>query len=192
MQEKIILTDCDGVLLNWERMFHLWMDVRGYTRQDSTNYDISYAYGIEKSLGHDLVREFNASAWIRYLPGYLDARSGVAKLQEAGYKFVCITSLSLDKYARLLRIDNLNDVFGRDTIADVICLDTGADKDGELAKWKNTGYYWIEDKAENAVTGAELGLNSLLLTHKHNNDFEHEQVKRVANWAEITQVILDN
>ena len=30
MQEKIILTDIDGVMLDWEFAFHSWMDVHGH------------------------------------------------------------------------------------------------------------------------------------------------------------------
>ena len=31
--DKVILTDCDGVLLNWEYAFHCWMDAHGFKRQ---------------------------------------------------------------------------------------------------------------------------------------------------------------
>ena len=40
----------------------------------------------------------------------------------------------------------------------VLCLDTGADKDEALAPYFNSGAFWIEDKTENAELGAELGL----------------------------------
>jgi hypothetical protein len=192
VSKKQILTDCDGVLLDWERMFHLWMEAKGYTRNESNMYDINHAYGIEKDHGHNLIREFNASAWIRYLPAFRDARSGVARLHELGYTFCCITSLSLDCYARELRIENLADVFGRGVFTDVVCLDTGADKDRALSPYKDTGLFWIEDKAQNAVLGAELGLRSILIDHAHNTDCDHEQVMRAADWADVVRIISSN
>ena len=96
-----------------------------------------------------------------------DARSGVAKLIEAGYDFHVITSLSLDKYAKKARVKNLQNIFGKDvfTNKNVTCLDTGADKDEALAPYKDSGMYWIEDKTANAVLGADMGLNTLLVNH---------------------------
>ena len=49
----------------------------------------------------------------------------------------------------------------------VTCLDTGADKDEALAPYKDSGMYWIEDKTANAVLGADMGLNTLLVNHGH-------------------------
>ena len=38
-QEKIIVTDCDGVLLNWEYAFCAWMSQRGYTEIENGNQE---------------------------------------------------------------------------------------------------------------------------------------------------------
>ena len=44
--EKIILTDCDGVLLNWEQGFHHWMIRHGYEMKGDWDltYDIAEKY----------------------------------------------------------------------------------------------------------------------------------------------------
>lgn len=191
MNDKIILTDCDGVLLDWEAQFHLWMKAKGYDKVVEAVYDIAVAYGMEKAMAKDHVREFNESAWMGFLPAFRDARSGVARLVENGYRFVVITSLSLDEKARMLRISNLKNIFGKDVFIDVVCLDTGADKDDELIKYKDSGLYWIEDKTENAVTGAEMGLKSILISHAHNADApNNKNIERVASWADIADVII--
>ena len=190
-QQKIILTDCDGVLLDWEGQFHQWMKAKGYDRQVEAVYDIAVAYGIEKAKAKNHVREFNESAWMGFLPAFRDARSGVARLVEAGYKFVVITSLSLDEKARLLRISNLKNIFGKDVFVDVVCLDTGADKDEALEQYRDSGMWWIEDKTENAVTGAQMGLKSVLIAHGHNQDaVDNVDIDRVASWADIADLII--
>ena len=190
-QQKIILTDCDGVLLDWEGQFHQWMKAKGYDRQVEAVYDIAVAYGIEKAAAKNHVREFNESAWMGFLPAFRDARSGVARLVEAGYKFVVITSLSLDEKARLLRISNLKNIFGKDVFLDVVCLDTGADKDEALEQYRDSGMWWIEDKTENAVTGAQMGLKSVLIAHGHNQDaIDNVDIDRVASWADIADLII--
>ena len=127
-----------------------------------------------------------------HLPALRDARSGVATLVDNGYTFICITSLSLDAYAKKARVKNLQNIFGKDvfTAKNVICLDTGADKDEALAEYKDSGLYWIEDKTENGVLGSDMGLNTLLINHGHNQDCEDSRITRVANWAEISNIVL--
>ena len=191
---KVILTDCDGVLLNWEASFTTWMAQKGYNKIDADEYDVAKSYGLSKAESKPLVRQFNESAWMRYLPALRDARSGVAKLIEAGYEFVCITSLSLDENAKKARVKNLQAIFGEDvfTMENVVCLDTGADKDEALAEYAGLGLWWIEDKTENAKLGVAMGLNTILVNHGHNQDCDNTNIKRVANWAEIVSIVTNS
>ena len=190
MTDKIILTDADGVLLDWEVAFEEWMEQHGYEKKVSAIYDISTTYGIEKTEGKRLVKEFNESAWMGFLPAFRDARSGVARLVEAGYKFIVITSLSLDKKAKMLRESNLKNVFGRDMFVEVICLDTGADKDDALVKYDGQDLWWVEDKPENAECGLQFGLKPILIEHPHNEYHDHEYIDYVMGWNEIADIIL--
>lgn len=187
---KIILTDCDGVLLDWEKGFNEWMTSKGYAKVVEGIYDISKTYGLEKKVGKRLVREYNESAWMGYLKAFRDARSGVAKLYEAGYRFHCITSLSLDKKAKRLRMQNLENVFGKGVFKELVCLDTGADKDEALAEYEGSGFYWLEDKTENAECGLKFGLKSVLIRHAHNADCDNENIIMCQDWNEIVNEIL--
>ena len=46
-------------------------------------------------------------------------------------------------------------------------------KTKHFEQYRNSGYVWIEDKVENAIVGAELGLESLVMEHGFNmNDSE--------------------
>jgi FMN phosphatase YigB (HAD superfamily) len=188
---KKILTDCDGVLLDWETSFHEWMVDKGYSKIVHGTYDLAVTYDLSKSNKYDLVREFNDSAWMCCLPTLRDARSGVARLVEAGYKFDVITSLSLDPYAKKLRQQNLDTHFGTDPWAELICLDTGADKDDALAEYKDSRLWWIEDKPENCDAGLRAGLRPILIDHLHNRDYNHPDVVRVHNWEELCKIVLN-
>lgn len=187
---KKILTDCDGVLLDWETPFHQWMKQKGYSQVKSGIYNLAEMYAIDASEKHDVVREFNESAWMCCLPALRDARSGVLKLAEAGYTFDVITSLSLDPYAKRLRQLNLDMHFGKDPWDNLICLDTGADKDDALAEYKDSGLWWIEDKPENCDAGLRAGLRPILIDHAHNRFYENSQVVRVKTWGELCEVVL--
>ena len=175
MSDKIIFTDCDGVILDWEKAFKTWMVSHGYTHIDGSQYSIDKQYGIPRELGKQLVRTFNESAWMGQLEALRSARSGVARLVEAGYQFVVITSLSLDPAAKHARQVNLDNVFGKGWMKELVCLDTGADKDEVLVEYvkKYEGVkYWIEDKPENIDAGNKAGLVGFLITHDHNEGSE--------------------
>ena len=189
MTKKVILTDCDGVLLAWEDAFHDWMKSKGFTIKEEAIYDISKSFGIPKTLGKKLVKEFNESAWMGFLPAFKDARSGVAKLVEHGWQFIVITSLSLDPKAQMLRVSNLKNIFGKNVFIDVICLDTGADKDEALEKFKDTGMWFIEDKPINAETGLKYGVKPILIELEHNKEHEEDGIEYAFDWEEIYNII---
>ena len=157
MKDKVILVDCDGVLLDWVYAFNQWMSRHGYTLQQEDVYCIGQRYGIEKPEAKKLVRMFNESAVIRKLPPLRDAIKYVKKLhEEHGYIFHAITSLSNDQYAQHLRTKNLIELFGPTVFEKYTYLDTGADKDEVLEEYRNTGCFWIEDKKENNISSNEL------------------------------------
>jgi FMN phosphatase YigB (HAD superfamily) len=185
---KLILTDVDGVLLDWESAFHDWMEAKGFSRNSIPTYDMHVVYGQKKEHIKALVREFNNSAWMCCLQPLRDAVEGVAALAAKGYRFGAITSLSLDPYAAKLREENLRNVFG-DVFDFVQCLDTGADKDEALAPWKDSGLFWLEDKKENAILGADLGLKSIIIKHHHNADFDDGRIAKADTWKEVVSII---
>jgi len=192
MKDKLILTDADGVLLDWEWAFQVWMTERGYKfkNEGKKNYYLHHHYqDMTQEEIKKLVKFFNESAAIGFLPALRDSVYYVRRLhEEYGYRFRVITSLSLDQNAGKLREMNLHKIFG-DAIESVICLATGADKDAALAPYKDSGLYWIEDKPQNADCGHALGLKSILIEHGHNMDHVCPY-PIVKNWKEIYSVIV--
>jgi FMN phosphatase YigB (HAD superfamily) len=192
MQEKLIFTDVDGVLLNWEYAFSEWMQHQGHVPVEGhkDHYDIAKQYNLpSKNIGHNLIRQFNASASIGFLPPLRDAQRYMEKLVEAGYRFVVLTSLSTDKHAQVLRERNLIKLFG-DCFDEIICLSTGADKDEALVKLANkygTGW-WIEDKPANIDAGFKAGFKGILIEHKHNLDYKGDAVI-AQTWEDVFNTI---
>lgn len=191
LKDKVILVDCDGVLVDWLYSFHKWMEMSGYNLLKDDEYDMAVAYGIPKSVAKELTSRFNESAAIGWLTPFRDAIKYVRKLhEEHGFVFHCITSLSLNPYAGELRKKNLHDLFGETIFEEIICLGCGAEKDEALAPYKDSGCFWVEDKPENAVVGSELGLQSILIEHDHNLDFYHPDIPTVKTWKEIYEMIV--
>jgi hypothetical protein len=114
-RKDIILTDCDGVCLDWEYAFNIWMQEHGFVEVEGSklNYDMSIRYGIPREQVIKLIRIFNESAAIGFLPAMRDATYYIKRLhEEHGYKFHAITSLSLDPNAQKLREMNIHKLFG--------------------------------------------------------------------------------
>jgi len=186
---KVILTDVDGVLLDWEEGFAAWMEHRGHSQLADAKdyYGIDRRYGIETVKSKKLVAQFNSSAAIGFLTPLRDAQYYIKLLHEKHQvKFVAVTSLSDDPYAKKLRERNLAKLFGDNTFDEVICLPCGADKDEilEELKAKYAGSIWIEDKTENARVGAALGYETLLIEHKYNRQ-DQGDFTLMENWEAI-------
>ena len=185
MKENIILVDCDGVLCDWEYSFTQWMHHQDIPTMDQSEYDIAKRFHLEKGIAKRLVRQFNESAAIAFLPPLRDAVYYMKRLNMLhGYRFHCITSLSSDKYAQRLRYQNLDLLFGRELWDEVICRPCGADKNEALEPYRDSGCFWIEDKVANAELGVEMGLDSILVAHTHNASFTGV-IPRFHRWKEI-------
>lgn len=192
MTNKIILTDADGVLLDWEWAFRVWMTERGYKFREvgKKNYYLHHHY--EEMTSDEikkLVKFFNESAAIGFLPALRDSMYYVKRLhEEHNYRFRVITSLSVDENAGKLRRMNLNKLFG-DAIEDVIFLDTNEDKTRALLPYKDSKLWWIEDKFPNFQTGINLGLSSILMIHGFNMHEDTRGGYVAKDWKEIYNIV---
>ena len=189
---NLILVDVDGVLCNWEYAFDCWMQEHGHHKLDGSQfeYNIGKRYGITKEDGKRLIKIFNESAAIGFLPPLRDAIHYVKKLhEEHGYVFHAITSLSLDKNAQKLRKMNLEKLFGETVFEEIICLDTGADKDEALEPYRDSGLWFIEDKITNAETAERMGIRGIIMEHGHNLHYTGP-IPMVKNWKEIYNIMV--
>ena len=199
---RIILTDVDGVLLEWEHHFTKWMlqktlfDDRGSRyhphrllpdKQDT--YWMEERFGLTKNEIRIQIREFNRSAWMGTQRPMLGSQTWVKLLAAEGWTFIPITSQTSDKPAQELRKRRLGELFGEHVFTNYHILGTGADKDSALAEFHNTGLYWVEDKPANAVAGLKYGLKPILIDQPYNRDFNHPDVIRVNNWKQIHKIL---
>ena len=195
INEKVILTDADGVLLDWQYGFNSWMSSRGYEIVVPDVYPIDVRYDIPKAFGKDLVRHFNESANVGHMTPFRDAIKYVKKLhEEHGYVFHVITSQTNNWMAQKLRIKNLQEIFGKSVFDEYTILGTGDDKGDILSEYIDTDCYWIEDKFENFEQGVQFGLKGILMGHNYNlkdygsspYGYDHP---RVNNWKQIYEYV---
>jgi uncharacterized HAD superfamily protein len=199
---RIILTDVDGVLLEWEHHFTKWMLHRSYFDEHGNRYypykllpnkqntyEMAERFGMTKDQIRALIREFNRSAWMSTQRPMLESQTWVKLLAAEGWTFIPITSQTSDIPAQQLRKRRLGELFGDHVFTNYHILGTGADKDSALAEFHDTGLYWVEDKPYNAVAGLKYGLKPILIDHPYNQDFDHPDIIRVSNWKEVYQIL---
>ena len=199
---RIILTDVDGVLLEWENHFTEWMLHRSYYNDSNeriypykllpnkeNTYEMAERFGLTIPQIRKEIREFNKSAWMGNQAPMPNSQTWVKLLAAEGWTFIPITSQTSDTAAQLLRKKRLGELFGDHIFANYHILETGADKDSALAEFHDTGLYWVEDKPKNALAGLKYGLKPILINHPYNKDFTHPDIIRVNNWKEIHQFI---
>lgn len=192
MKDKTILVDSDGVITDWEYAFNVWMNFHGFRKVEGGEfqYSIGQRYGIPDEQGIRLIKLFNESPVIGFLPAIRDAAFYVKKIHaELGYKFHCITALSKSEAACDLRKLNIEKLFGINVFEKFVFLDTNEPKQQALEPYRDSGLLWLEDKIENAVIGHELGLNSVIMEHGFNMHFEHPEIPRVRNWQEVYELL---
>ena len=202
ISNRIILTDVDGVLLEWEHHFTKWMlqrtlfDNRGaryhpyrlLTDKQNT-YEMAERFGISVTEIRKEIREFNRSAWMGTQRPMPDSQTWVKLLAAEGWTFIPITSQTSDIPAQCLRKKRMGELFGEHIFTNYHILGTGADKDSALAEFHNTGLYWVEDKPKNALAGLKYGLKPILIDHEYNRDFDHPEITRVNNWEDIHKLL---
>ena len=199
---RIILTDVDGVLLEWEHHFTKWLQLRSYFDKNGNrnypyklldakhdDYDMSKRFGISKETISQEIREFNRSAWMGTQRPMLESQTWVKLLHAEGWTFVPITSQTSDIPGQALRKKRLGELFGEHVFSNYHILGTGADKDSALANFHDTGLYWVEDKPKNALAGLSYGLKPILIDHPYNRDFNHPDIIRVNNWKQIHEML---
>lgn len=193
-RKKLILVDVDGVCLNWEYAFHIWLEQQGHAPVvlDQGLYsNIADQYGLPEDKVGGLVKVFNESAAIGFLPPLRDAMHYIKLMHEKhGYTFHAITSVSDDRNVAKLREMNLKKLFGDTAFEHVECLPIGSSKAEYLAQFKDSKLYWIEDNVRNAVDGLQAGLKPLLMEHGYNMGYSHPYIPKVKNWSEIYDIIV--
>jgi len=192
-KEKIILTDADGCLINWNKGFDKFMLSRGFPRvfNSDSDYSIALRHGISVHQALESVKEFNNSRFIEKLEPFADSVEYVLKLANHGFKFIVVTSISSHPDAHEYRTINLHDLFG-DVFEEINCIEMGASKANILTRWADTEYFWIEDHMRQAEAGFEVGLKSILISHPYNSHYTTDLFPTVSYetpWEEIYNII---
>ena len=159
--KSVIFTDCDGVLLDFDKGFKKWFRV---------NYP-------EKQFRYFHCRESTVMEYVETLEAdHLDPIwSSIDAVREMHYdhgvNFIVISAI--ENYATKARWQNLKKFYGS-SIKELHCIGGKLSKSHLLEHHKNEGFLWIEDHVGNAELGKNLGFDSVLIKHDNNSSYSGE------------------
>lgn len=185
---KIILTDCDGVLFDFNTPFYKYVEARGHKVVNRSSYNLARAFGISEDEALDLCRAFSIPKNMSNLPWRDGAVEMLQTLHRRGFVFHFITSI--DDSNRAARISQIRRVLPADGILDITCLGLCEPKYDYLEDvYTDTNLLWLEDAVSNYEDGLALGLDSYLIDQPYNRHFEVEPGnKRLYNLKDIIEI----
>lgn len=188
-----VLLDCDGVLLDWEsglehhmktHVTHIWDG----EYKNAHAYDLMGRYHMSEQHAQMILHDFHTHAHFEHLAPLPGAQLAIHML----HKFcdlAVITACGTHKLTQHMRSENLKQVFGH-VFTHVHCTDTFEQKLNYLSEYEPG--YWVEDHAQNAQLGTQVGHESYLITAPYNVHESVTDVTRVANLVQAAELILES
>lgn len=195
MKDKIILSDCDGVLLDWRKGFLEWLpdhisNTLASGAMEEENFNNAFDYDMQHI--DNLAVEFNQSPAISRLEPCKDALEYVRRLGDLGFRFRVCTAMGMSELSQQYREYNLYTVFG-DYFDEVSLRPVGGSKASWLEQYKDTGLFWLEDHVRHAQDGHNLGLQPIVVadsSNEHYKDLEFPRTSHETPWKDIYELIL--
>ena len=136
---KILLTDVDGVVLNWSDHFNKYL--KQYHPEVSLMNPTTFSQ--TEDIGK-LIKGFNQTAWIGFLEPFRDAQQVLPQFKKKGWTIVTCTSMGTDQYANALRKQNMEQLFP-DIFDRIDIIPFMSPKNEWLSQYKDSGYcmWWL-------------------------------------------------
>lgn len=185
-KKPVLLTDVDGVILDWVKTFGEFAVSKGFTlRMESPlTWEMSEWFGATSEQIKSMITEMNSSEIFARIPAFPDAQNVLPQLAEK-YDLVAITSCSNDPLTIQRRVKNLQLVDVR--FKEVHCLNFNETKKTLLSAYPTT--IWVEDRFEGAESGVETGHKSVLINRSYNLNQYHQKIIKVDSWHQIQNLL---
>lgn len=186
---KTILTDVDGVILDFLGAFEQWVIQQGYDINENAighDFDLSLAFKDDVD-AIQVIRDFFNTDMASNLMPLRESNIHLGELNDNGYDFIAITACpNLDDVLEN-RKNNIKNAIGFD-FKQIIGAGFLSGKKDILSRYSPS--VWVEDNLDHAIIGAELGHQVFLIDHPYNQG--KGQFTRVNCWEEIKYTILNN
>lgn len=198
--KKTLVTDCDGVLLQWlthvpDFVEELGLDTSHLRDCMKGNQFIPFfdlfAAKNEKE-AFERLEAYQESDYLKRLPIMEDgAEKAISNLSKE-YEIIVVTSFSENPKAQRNRAENLELRYGN-AISDLICLPQAADKTEvlkDLAKSRDVKI-WLDDQIKHVHHGINAGIDSYQYTHGMDCGRNTGEVKEIDSWKKVESMFID-
>lgn len=175
---KLILTDVDGVLLEYFNAFAEYHSIEPVT--ENHHKDLSEALGIPLHTVDKMINDFNHSDSYDNLSPLPHAVKYVERLKNEGFNFHIITSCGESETIFQKRKDNLlrHFPFDFENGDKLSILEYSDSKYRFLKEYEGSDLVWIEDSIKNYEIGVTLGLDSYLFPNTFNDGDTRDNIHR--------------
>lgn len=196
--ENVILTDVDGVLLEWSGTFDNFIyTTLGLKPKVPHEFDISKRYDVSKIRAVEWILMFERTLDFGNLPSYGDSIKYVRKLhEEYGFKFITISAVA-DSYSTYkLRSQNLRNLYG-EVFIDFIHTGFGGDKRDALERFSNgqCNYFYVDDHPKHIAEAIKQDHIKPILMRSHHIPEEERfelpplEFLKVTSWKQIYEYV---
>lgn len=195
-EDKIILTDIDGVVLDFGSNFHSFLaDVKNIKIPLDEWAAPDFWQTVEWSDEDKqvFITEFAHSDYFRDLPAKECALDIFARLRDEGWRFIAITACITDHASQCYdttwknRADNLTRHFGP-LFEELHLASWSAGKRPFLQHYKPT--WWVEDHVGHATEGHRIGHKSLIMNSiRYKPEQNTQKLPLVNSWHDIYDFI---
>lgn len=202
-EKPVIATDIDGVVLNWASNlpffaaeFNLPTDVAVQMLIDGKFRSPAEMFQCSRSVGDEILKQYNSSKWIRGLKGYTDALIYINKMKER-YDFVAITAIGTDFSIAMNRMSNLNVLFPG-AFKDVLICDHHQSKDtlfyNAKSKYSDRIVCYIDDLSTHCQDAIEVwpDIPVMRMVRGDNKPLKSDVdvgVRTVYGWASVEHIL---
>ena len=196
---KHILVDCDGVLLDTLDSIQPFLKSIGLTVSE---YEKNNMYADEYSCFQDRSHAIKCfTAWQKnksfsQITPLKGAVENLKKLRSLSFKISIITAAGHLDIAKQHRLQNLDNIFGKDFFENIIYVDWTESKNAALMKFSPT--YFIEDVAINAINALQTHHQPILIRNNQNKAKIEAHINQLQNiiiiesWNEIFDIVTNN
>jgi 5'(3')-deoxyribonucleotidase len=185
-KKPVLLTDVDGVVVDWVKTFGEFVTSKGFTLQfeHPQTWGMTEWFNASANQITELITEMNSSEIFARIPIFPDAQKVLPQLAEK-YDLVAITSCSNDALTIARRKRNLEMIDVK--FKEVHCLNFNESKKDWLKSYPTT--VWVEDRFEGAECGVETGHKSILINRPYNLNQSHQKIIKVDSWYQIQNLL---
>lgn len=196
--KKTILTDCDGVLLNWLSGLPGFLEDAGHDTSHLKSlldgnqfvpfFDLFMVDNEQDAL--EMMDRYHQSEHLTRLPEMEPGSSEAIRRLGQDYEIIVVTSFSDNKIAQRNREENLRLRYG-DAITDLVCLPFSADKTEALKSIAKRcdAKIWLDDQIKHVHHGTNAGIDSYQFTFGMSCGRNTGEVAEIDSWTKVERLL---